>query len=62
MLADEYELTDLIEWGFDEWELGLDPNPNNTPAADEEKLEEKNGGEHTITKVICPECGHEFEA
>ena len=61
MLADDFEVADLIEWGFDEWELGLGPNPNAPPAADEEE-EEKTGGEHTIKKCICPECGHEFEA
>ena len=58
-LGDDFELNDLIEWVFDEWELGLGPNPNAQPPATDE---EKTGGEHTIKKCICPECGHEFEA
>ncbi len=54
-LAGGFELNDLIEWGFDEWELGLSPKP------EVEVPEEKKPDKNTIKKCICPECGHEFE-
>jgi ParB-like chromosome segregation protein Spo0J len=50
ILANDFELPDLIEWGFEEGELGMFE-----PATEEEqgKLDEKK-------KVKCPECGAEF--
>jgi hypothetical protein len=56
-LAGGFELNDLIEWGFDEWELGLAPKPESEIEEDQEKEPDKN----TVKKCICPECGYEFE-
>ena len=51
ILANNFELPDLLKWGFEEYELGMfEPS-----LIDEQgKLDEKK-------KVECPECGYEFE-
>jgi hypothetical protein len=56
-LSSEYEVQSLIEWGFDEWELGLGPKPEGNAEDEEEHEPPKN----MTKKYICPECGHEFE-
>jgi ParB-like chromosome segregation protein Spo0J len=50
MLANEFDLPDLLEWGFKEGELGIFE-----PATEsgQGKLDEKK-------KHICPNCGTEF--
>ena len=51
ILANEFEFSDLLEWGFDKEELGMfEPATIN----EQSRLDEKK-------KVKCPECGHEFE-
>ena len=51
ILANEFEMDDLIEWGFDKIELGMfEP----TTIDEQSKLDEKK-------KIKCPNCGNEFE-
>jgi len=50
ILANSFETSDLVEWGFDEKELGVF-----SPGKKEEqgRLDKKK-------PIKCPECGHEF--
>ena len=50
LLANEFEVEDLLEWGFDEKDLLDEPK---------EEAEIRNAGEEE-TKQKCPKCGHEF--
>ena len=52
-LANEFELDELIEWGFDAEELGIVPDFEPVGIDEQGRLDEKK-------KVTCPECGHEF--
>lgn len=52
-LANEFELPDLLEWGFSEAELGIVPDFEPVGVEEQGRLDEKK-------KVVCPECGHEF--
>lgn len=56
-LANEFELDELLEWGWTERELQVSDSfmPDFEPVGIDEqgRLDEKK-------KVICPECGHEF--
>ena len=53
ILANNFEMEDLIDWGMD---VNLFPGaaPEFNPVVNEERLDEK-------TKVTCPNCQHEFE-
>ena len=53
MLANHWEIDDLLEWGFNEAELGIVPNFEPVGIEEQGRLDEKK-------KVTCPECGHEF--
>ena len=55
ILANQFEIPDLIEWGFKPQELGIDDVPDFAPVDESEqpRLDQKKS-------VICPECGHEF--
>jgi len=54
MLANEWDLDDLLEWGFDESELiGWEKD---TPEAPEEEEEEPSRNR----EITCPNCGHVF--
>lgn len=52
-LANEFDVSDLLEWGFSEGELQIVPNFEPVGVEEQGRLDEKK-------KVICPECGHEF--
>lgn len=53
ILANEFNMEHLLEWGFNEKELGLDEWP--------EVVEEKELIDDDKDKTIsCPKCGHEF--
>ncbi len=52
-LANEFELDDLLDWGFSEFELDIMPNFEPVGIEQQGRLDEK-------AKVTCPECGHEF--
>ena len=52
-LANEFELSELVEWGFSPLELGIVPDFQPVGVEEQGRLDEKK-------KVICPECGHEF--
>ena len=52
ILANQFEITDLLEWGFTENELQVDIDV--IEGEEEEETEEKK----KCTK--CPACGHEF--
>ncbi len=49
MLANEWDASDLPEWGLDVWQL-KDHNAEEKETAPEENQK----------KIICPECGHEI--
>jgi len=55
-LANGYDVSDLTDWGFEEWEFGIAQEP----VADEND----NQSEETDSKkpITCPKCGHEFSA
>ena len=57
VLANEFELDELVAWGFSEYDLQVAgiKVPDFQPVGEDEqgRLDEKK-------KVICPECGHEF--
>ena len=49
ILANEFEMPDLKEWGFEEWELGIDNNPK-----------EKEVNEDIETENECPKCHYKW--
>jgi len=55
ILANEFELTDLLEWGFETWEFGLEDEklPDSFPEYDESVADEVEFHE-------CPDCGHKW--
>mgnify|MGYP007100067166 CR=1 FL=1 len=53
ILANEFEVDELIEWGFSPEELGIVPDFQPVGVDEQGRLDEK-------SKVTCPECGHEF--
>ena len=55
MLANEFELPDLLEWGFEEFELGAGEEFEPASIEEQGKLDEK--ASHFID---CPYCGKEF--
>jgi len=50
LLANEFEVDDLLEWGFEESELGLAP----------EFKEYDESAADDVEMITCPECGHSF--
>lgn len=54
ILANEFELPDLLDWGFEEYELAIDKNFEPVGIEEQGKLDEKK-------KVKCPNCGEMFE-
>lgn len=58
ILANEFELNDLKDWGFQDFELSGDIHFNEDDFIDEEKKKEL---EERHKKAICPNCNHEFE-
>jgi hypothetical protein len=52
-LANEFDMGDLLEWGFSEKELGIVPDFQPVGANEQGRLDEKK-------RVVCPQCGHEF--
>ena len=55
ILANEFELDELLEWGFEEAELGMgfDPDSVEFPEYDESVADE-------VEYLECPECGHRW--
>jgi hypothetical protein len=53
VLANEFELDDLLEWGFTGEELNIVPDFQPVGIDEQGRLDEKK-------PVICPECGAEF--
>jgi len=51
ILADQYEIDDLFDWGFTPEECALVPFEEIDPKEDKPKAKKKH---------ICPQCGHEF--
>ena len=52
ILANEFEVDELIEWGFEEFELGV--GEKFAAVESDERLDEKK-------KIKCPSCNYEFE-
>lgn len=54
-LANDFEIDDLLEWGFEEYELGVN-------AESEEEGGHKDMKESMkLTDVVCPKCDAEFQ-
>lgn len=53
-LANEFELPDLVEWGFEPFELGV----NDEPAPDFKEYDESVADE--VEFIECPNCGHKW--
>jgi len=51
ILANEFEVDDLLEWGFEAFELGMPPGE--FPEYDESVADD-------VEMIECPECGHRF--
>jgi len=52
-LANEFEVDELVEWGFSPEELGIVPDFQPVGIEEQGRLDEKK-------KITCPECGAEF--
>lgn len=52
ILANEFEIDELKDWGFEEFELGVGDSFN--PVTNDVELDKK-------TLIKCPNCSHEFE-
>jgi hypothetical protein len=62
-LADHFDIPELLEWGFEAWELPPSPEAGKTTTGNEDKPLEMNISEvdpvnHNI--VECPRCHHIF--
>ena len=55
VLANEFEIDDLLDWGFEPFELGIDdsPLPEEFPEYDENVAGD-------VEFITCPHCGEEF--
>ena len=55
-LANGFDVSDLMDWGFEEWEFGIvqEPAENETDNQPEVTDNKKS--------ITCPKCGHEFSA
>ena len=51
ILANEFEVDELIEWGFEEFELGVENNLKNNEKEIDESIE---------TDKECPKCGYKW--
>jgi len=61
ILANEFETEDLIDWGFEEWELGIDSSvfdDEETPMETNEDI--KPEPDNSVKENECPACGHKF--
>ena len=54
ILANEFELPDLIEWGFEPFELGI----NDDPAPEFKEYDESVADD--VEFIVCPKCGHKW--
>ena len=54
VLANEFELPDLVEWGFEPFELGV----NNEPAPEFKEYDESVADD--VEFIECPNCGHKW--
>lgn len=52
VLANEFDVSDLKEWGFEEFELG------GVPAEDDKDDDKGGAGSDDPGEKQCPECGH----
>ena len=55
ILANEFEIDELLEWGFESFELGLDDD------VDEDLGSIPNIEEKEVDFIHCPSCGFKFE-
>jgi len=53
MLANNFEIDDLLDWGFETFELQLYTEPTEFAEYDESVAED-------VEMIECPECGHRF--
>jgi hypothetical protein len=52
-LANEFDMGDLLEWGFDAEELGVVPDFEPVDESEQPRLDQK-------SPITCPHCGMEF--
>lgn len=62
ILSSSFEIQDLKDWGFEDFELGLDVKPQNieNKEIDIDDLTTNTGSGKTKS-ITCPECNYEFE-
>ncbi len=53
ILANNFEVDDLLDWGFTAWELDVVPDFQPVDESEQPRLDQKK-------PITCPECGHEF--
>lgn len=53
MLANEWDADLLVEWGFDEGQLGIAPDFEPVDVSEQPRLDQK-------APIMCPHCGAEF--
>ena len=55
MLANTFEMPELLKWGFENWELGIIDTelPDEFPEYDESIADD-------VEYITCPECGHKW--
>lgn len=53
MLANEWDADLLVEWGFDEGQLGIAPDFEPVDISEQPRLDQK-------APIMCPHCGAEF--
>lgn len=58
VLANEWEVGDLLQWGFDASDLQMDSDPVGSSDPSDPVEEEKE--EKAKKMKMCPQCGHEF--
>jgi len=62
LLASDFEVEDLVMWGFDDKELGLDERINDLADGDLDEEKEQAGiGKQNDSEIICPNCQYKFE-
>lgn len=58
ILANKWDEKKLVEWGFNEWELGGNKEFNDSEFIDQDKKAEL---ENQKKQATCPNCNHTFE-
>lgn len=63
MLSSDFEIEDLLSWGFEDFELGIDERISDfeNKEIDPDEMDGVGVQKEKTKKVTCPNCNHEFE-